>query len=37
VCHLIDGGPLPVELAKELSKDAFLKTALHDGIASCRE
>lgn len=32
VCHLIDGGPIPVDLAKELSKDAFLKAVLHDGV-----
>ena len=30
-CHLIGGGPIPVELAKELSADAFLKVVLHDG------
>ena len=30
-CHLIGGGPIPVELAKELSKDAFFKIVLHDG------
>lgn len=32
-CHLVDGGPIPVELAKELSADAFVKAILHDGIA----
>ena len=31
-CHLVGGGPIPVELAKELSKDAFLKVVLHDGV-----
>ncbi|TMK88718.1 MAG: DUF222 domain-containing protein [Actinobacteria bacterium] len=31
-CHLLGGGPIPVSLAKELSKDAFLKAVLHDGI-----
>lgn len=32
-CHLIGGGPIPVEIAKELSKDAFVKAVLHDGVA----
>jgi hypothetical protein len=32
VCHIIDGGPIPVELAQELAHDAFLKSALHDGV-----
>ena len=32
VCHIIDGGPIPVEVAQELAKDAFIKLALHDGI-----
>ncbi len=31
VCHIIGGGPIPVEVAKELSRDAFVKAALHDG------
>jgi uncharacterized protein DUF222/HNH endonuclease len=31
-CHIVDGGPIPVELAKELSKDAFLNALLHDGV-----
>ncbi|HTX63434.1 MAG TPA: HNH endonuclease signature motif containing protein, partial [Acidimicrobiales bacterium] len=30
-CQLIGGGPIPVDLAKELAKDAFLKVVLHDG------
>lgn len=30
-CHLIGGGPIPVDVAKELSEDAFLKVVLHDG------
>ena len=30
-CHIIGGGPIPVDLAKELSQDAFLKAVLHDG------
>jgi hypothetical protein len=33
VCQLIGGGPVPVELAHELGKDAFLKAVLHDGVA----
>jgi hypothetical protein len=32
VCQLIGGGPVPVELAHELGKDAFLKAVLHDGV-----
>jgi hypothetical protein len=30
-CHLVGGGPIPVSLARELGKDAFLKAVLHDG------
>ncbi|HUC13215.1 MAG TPA: HNH endonuclease, partial [Acidimicrobiales bacterium] len=33
VCQVIGGGPIPVELAHELAKDAFLKAVLHDGVA----
>ncbi|MDA8309915.1 MAG: DUF222 domain-containing protein [Actinomycetota bacterium] len=32
-CHVIGGGPIPVEVAKELSRDAFLKGVLHDGVS----
>lgn len=32
-CHIVGGGPIPVDLAKELSKDAFIKAVLHDGVA----
>ncbi len=32
-CHIIGGGPLPVDLARQLGKDAFLKAVLHDGVA----
>lgn len=32
VCHIIDGGPVPVEIAQELSQDAFSKVVLHDGV-----
>jgi len=31
-CHIIGGGPIPVELARQLSRDAFLKVVLHDGV-----
>jgi len=31
-CHLIGGGPIPVWLAREMAKDAFLKAVLHDGV-----
>ncbi len=31
-CHIIGGGPIPVPLARELGRDAFLKAVLHDGI-----
>lgn len=30
-CHLVGGGPIPVDLAKQLAEDAFLKVVLHDG------
>ena len=30
-CHLVGGGPIPVSLARELGKDAFLKAVLHTG------
>jgi hypothetical protein len=33
VCHIVGGGPIPVELARELGQDAFLKAVLHDGVA----
>jgi len=33
VCHILDGGPIPVPIARDLSKDAFLKAVLHDGVA----
>jgi hypothetical protein len=32
-CHLIGGGPIPVSVAQELGRDAFLKAVLHDGVA----
>jgi hypothetical protein len=30
-CHIVGSGPIPVSLAKELGKDAFLKAVLHTG------
>ena len=33
VCHIVGGGPIPVEVAKEWARDAFVKAALHDGTA----
>jgi hypothetical protein len=32
-CQLVGGGPIPVRVARELAKDAFLKVVLHDGVA----
>ena len=32
LCHIIGGGPIPVSLAQELGRDAFLKAVLHDGV-----
>lgn len=31
-CHVLGGGPIPIEVARELSRDAFLKAVLHDGV-----
>ncbi len=31
-CQLLDGGPLPVAVAKDLAADAFVKAVLHDGV-----
>ena len=31
-CHIVGGGPIPVALARELARDAFLKAVLHDGV-----
>jgi hypothetical protein len=30
-CHIVGGGPIPVSLAKDLGRDAFLKAVLHEG------
>ncbi len=32
VSTIVGGGPIPVAVAKELSKDAFFKVILHDGV-----
>jgi hypothetical protein len=31
-CHIVGGGRIPVWLAKEMARDAFLKAVIHDGI-----
>jgi 5-methylcytosine-specific restriction endonuclease McrA len=30
-CHIVGGGPIPVSVAKEFGRDAFLKAVLHTG------
>ena len=30
-CHIVGGGPIPVSVAQELGRDAFLKAVLHNG------
>jgi hypothetical protein len=32
-CRIVGDGPIPVGVARELAKDAFLKVVLHDGVA----
>jgi hypothetical protein len=32
VSHIVGGGPIPVSVARELSRDAFVKVVLHDGV-----
>ena len=33
VCHVINGGPVPVEVVKhEVDDDGFIKAVLHDGV-----
>jgi hypothetical protein len=32
VCHVIDGGPVPVAVAWEIATTAFIKAVLHDGV-----
>jgi Domain of unknown function (DUF222)/HNH endonuclease len=31
-CHIVGGGPMPPDVAKELAQDAFIKVVLHDGV-----
>lgn len=31
-CHIVDGGPIPIDVAKELAKDAFFNVVLHDAV-----
>ena len=31
-CHILDGGPIPVDLARQLANNAFLKGVVHDGV-----
>ena len=33
VCRIVGDGPLPVDIARQLANDAFLKVVLHDGVA----
>jgi len=32
VCHIIGGGPIPVDVLKEMTQDAFVKAVIHDGV-----
>ena len=32
-CSIVGAGPIPVELARTLAEDGFLKAVLHDGVA----
>jgi hypothetical protein len=32
VCHIIGGGPIPVDVLRKLAENAFLKVVLHDGV-----
>lgn len=31
-CHVIGGGPIPVDVVRQLSADAFIKAVVHDGV-----
>ena len=31
--HAVGGGPLPVQVVRDLARDAFLKVVVHDGVA----
>jgi hypothetical protein len=32
VCHIIGGGPIPADVLKEMTKDAFVTAVIHDGV-----
>ena len=32
VCHILDGGPIPVQVARQLCEDVFLKAVITDGL-----
>jgi hypothetical protein len=32
VCHIVGGGPIPVEIARRMAENAFLKAVIHDGV-----
>jgi hypothetical protein len=32
-CHVVGGGSIPVRVAREMAKDAFLKAVIHDGVS----
>ena len=31
-CHIVDGGPVPVGVARALAEEAFVKALVHDGV-----
>lgn len=31
VCHIVGGGPVPVQVGRDFADDAFIKAVLHDG------
>jgi hypothetical protein len=31
-CHVVGGGPISMEVAREIADDAFIKAVLHDGV-----
>ena len=31
-CHIVGGGPVPVDVLRRLAEDAFVKVVLHDGV-----
>jgi len=32
LCHIVGGGPVPVEVARTIGADAFVKAVVHDGV-----